>query len=61
MQAPFFGAFHALTVDDSSSRTGFPPGLFATLLIKRVWIRSSNGSLRDNPFYWNLHMTLWRA
>ena len=33
---PFFSAFHALAVDDSSSRAGFPPSLFATLLIKRV-------------------------
>ena len=32
----FFGAFHALAIDDGGSRTGFPLRLFTTLVIKRV-------------------------
>jgi hypothetical protein len=36
MQAPFFGAFHALAIDDGGSWTSFPLRLFTTLLIKRV-------------------------
>jgi hypothetical protein len=36
MQAPLFGAFHALAVDDGGGRTGVPSSLFATLLVKRV-------------------------
>ena len=36
MQAPLFGAFHALAIDDGGSWTGFPLRLFTTLLIKRV-------------------------
>src|ERR1700731_1930330 len=31
-----FSAFHALAVDDGGGRTGFPLGLFTTLLIERV-------------------------
>ena len=34
--SPFFGAFHALAVDDGSGGTGFPLRLFATPLIKRM-------------------------
>src|SRR5258705_12728381 len=33
---PFFGAFHALAVDDGCGWTGFPLRSFATLLIQRV-------------------------
>src|SRR5271167_4917496 len=36
MNAPFFRAFHALAVDDSGARTGFPLLSFATLFIERV-------------------------
>src|SRR5438552_2690617 len=32
----FFGAFHALAIDDGGTRTGFPLRLFTTLVIKRV-------------------------
>ena len=35
-RAAFFGAFHALTVDDSSGGTGFSPLLLAALHIKRM-------------------------
>src|SRR5882762_5939790 len=33
---PFFGAFHALTIDDGSARAGFALVLLAALHIKRV-------------------------
>src|SRR5258706_7544349 len=36
MPPPFFGAFHALAVDDGCGLTGFPLRSFATLLIQRV-------------------------
>ena len=32
----FFGAFHALTIDDGGGRAGLPLGLLATLHIKGV-------------------------
>jgi hypothetical protein len=35
MLTRIFQPFYALAVDDSSSRTGFPLGLFTTLPIKR--------------------------
>jgi hypothetical protein len=36
MQAPFFGALDALTIDDGGGRAGLPLGLLATLHIKCV-------------------------
>ena len=36
MQAPLFGAFHALTVDDRGGRAGVAAGLLATRFVKRV-------------------------
>ena len=36
MQAPFFGAFHALAIDDTGGGTGLPADLLSTLHIKGV-------------------------
>ena len=36
MQAPFFGALHALAVDDASGGTGFTFSLLATFDVKHI-------------------------
>ena len=33
---PFFGAFHALAIDDGGTGRGLPPGIFPAFGIKRV-------------------------
>src|SRR6202011_2552228 len=36
IQAPFFGAFHALAVNDASAGTGFPFGFFPAFDVQRI-------------------------